>query len=88
MKISVFDELGGPFKNGQKGLKWPKFTIMVIETQFLAGRLNLIKEKQQKISFLKISVFEKFRGLLKRAKWALNEPKVNTFHHRYRMFSR
>ena len=35
------NELRGPFKNGQKGHLWPKVTVLVIETYFLASRLNV-----------------------------------------------
>ena len=43
----------------------------------LAGRLNVTKENSKKISFLKISVFDVFRGvgLLKRAKGALTSQR-------------
>ena len=31
LKISVFDEFGGPFLKGQKGPKGQKFTLLIIE---------------------------------------------------------
>ena len=45
-----------------KGAQVAKSILLVIETQFSAGRLIVTKENSKKISFLKVSVFHDFRG--------------------------
>ena len=46
----------------------------------MAGRLNVTKENCKKISFLKISVFDEFRGwAFEKGKRGPNEPKVTLF---------
>ena len=44
----------GALLKGQKGLKGPRLTIFVIETSFLASRLNVTKENSKK------NIFENF----------------------------
>ena len=47
----------------KRGPNEPKVTLFTIGTEFLASRLNMTKISSKKISFLKISVFDEFRGL-------------------------
>ena len=55
-----------------KGAQVAKSILLVIETQFSAGRLIVTKENSKKISFLKVSLGG---GLLKMAKRALTFQK-------------
>ena len=49
---------------GPKGLK---AAVLVMETSFLVSRLSVTKETQKELLFLKIFVFDEFRGPLKEA---------------------
>ena len=49
---------------GPKGLK---AAVLVMETSFLVSRLSVTKETQKELLFLKIFVFDEFRGPLKGA---------------------
>ena len=53
----------GALSKRAKGAQGAKFTLLVIETLFLAGRRNVTEENSKKISFLKVSVFHDFRGV-------------------------
>ena len=63
MSVSHEFRGGGAFEKGKRGPKEPKVTLFTIGTNFLACRLNMTKENSKKISFLKISVFDEFRGV-------------------------
>ena len=75
-KNVIIDEFRGPFKKGKKGPKGPKVAILVIETYFLASRLNVTKENRKKILFLKNVIIDEFRGPLKKGKNVPKGPKV------------
>ena len=74
LKIFDYDEFRGPFKGAegaQRVLKGPEVAVLVIETYFLASRLNVIKKKKgkgKKILCLKKIVFYEFGGPFKWAK--------------------
>ena len=44
-----------------------KAAVLVMETSFLVSRLRVTKETQKELLFLKIFVFDEFRGPLKGA---------------------
>ena len=51
-----------------------KAAVLVMETSFLVSRLSVKKTKQKELLFLKMFVFDEFRGPLKGALLGPNGP--------------